>query len=418
MPNTRFAYIAVLVLCFGATAQTRFNVKDYGAAGDGSTDDQGAIQKAAAAAANSGGGIVWFPAGAYAHSDLLDFGSNVTVQGEGAASVVKALNPQRSAIRFRNASGCGVSNIKIAGAPSPRKQNDESAGILLTNSNHCTITGVSIDGGASAAILLHGSTDVGISGNDIRNEMADGVHVVAGSQRVVVENNTAYNTGDDSFAAVAYANDPQTANITIRNNTSTKSHARGVTCIGAADCILVGNTIIEPASHGLAVAFERSYNTHHPLHAVVEHNVIRDVRTAGRNPVLVDGAEDVTLRGNEVSNSNSILIHGSAGVTLAETRIRDSHGAAILARDSSDVRLRKNEIARSSGAGILMEKVRGGEVSGNRLSETRSGEDAQRGDIDIAGSSGVAGEGNTTSSSRSIRVAESDQVTVKAARPR
>ena len=41
------------------------NVKDYGATGDGSTIDSGAIDKAIEAAAVSGGGTVLFPAGNY-----------------------------------------------------------------------------------------------------------------------------------------------------------------------------------------------------------------------------------------------------------------------------------------------------------------------------------------------------------------
>lgn len=44
---------------------TVFNVKDYGATGNGSTDDTAAIQSAIDAASTAGGGTVWFPAGTY-----------------------------------------------------------------------------------------------------------------------------------------------------------------------------------------------------------------------------------------------------------------------------------------------------------------------------------------------------------------
>jgi polygalacturonase len=42
-----------------------FNVKNYGAVGDGLTLDTAAINKAKEACSSSGGGAVYFPAGTY-----------------------------------------------------------------------------------------------------------------------------------------------------------------------------------------------------------------------------------------------------------------------------------------------------------------------------------------------------------------
>ena len=58
-----------------------FNVKDYGATGNGSTDDTTAIKAAITALNVVGGGILFFPPGNYAISDVLTIGSNTAVQG-------------------------------------------------------------------------------------------------------------------------------------------------------------------------------------------------------------------------------------------------------------------------------------------------------------------------------------------------
>lgn len=61
-----------------------FNVKDYGAIGNGIADDSAAIQAAVDAAGNAGGGRVLFPAGTYATLAVVELRSNIWLDGHGA----------------------------------------------------------------------------------------------------------------------------------------------------------------------------------------------------------------------------------------------------------------------------------------------------------------------------------------------
>jgi len=61
-----------------------FNVMNYGAAGDGSTDDAASIQLAIDAANTAGGGTVYFPANTYTIETILTVGSNTTIHLDGA----------------------------------------------------------------------------------------------------------------------------------------------------------------------------------------------------------------------------------------------------------------------------------------------------------------------------------------------
>lgn len=63
------------------------SVKDYGALGDGATDDTAAIQSAATAAS---GGTLYFPAGTYITSNAVTISSNTTIIGEGPHSIIKS----------------------------------------------------------------------------------------------------------------------------------------------------------------------------------------------------------------------------------------------------------------------------------------------------------------------------------------
>ena len=67
------------------------NVRDYGATGDGTTDDTAAIQAAMSAAHSVGGGTVYFPVGTYGIKYSVTIWSNTTVMGSGKGSVLKAL---------------------------------------------------------------------------------------------------------------------------------------------------------------------------------------------------------------------------------------------------------------------------------------------------------------------------------------
>jgi polygalacturonase len=87
----------ILALVAGASANAQiaappraFNVKSYGAAGDGITKDTAAIQKAIDACATAGGGEVDFPAGTYLTGSIalkshvhLSVPQGVTIQGSG-----------------------------------------------------------------------------------------------------------------------------------------------------------------------------------------------------------------------------------------------------------------------------------------------------------------------------------------------
>ena len=79
-----------------------YDVVDYGATGDGTTDDTAAIQAAIDAAATAGGGIVYIPPSSTPYmvtSSLNIAGDNITIEGGGWGSVIKAANS------FDNSSG-------------------------------------------------------------------------------------------------------------------------------------------------------------------------------------------------------------------------------------------------------------------------------------------------------------------------
>ena len=94
------------------------SVKDFGAVGDGVTDDTAAIQ--AAIAAISPTGIVFFPSGRYVHTGLT-VSANITLRGESmtATTLINNTNTPSLAVKRTASSGallnCGIFQMTLQG---------------------------------------------------------------------------------------------------------------------------------------------------------------------------------------------------------------------------------------------------------------------------------------------------------------
>lgn len=110
------AVAAILLISSGLTAAAlSVSAKDYGAKGDGTTDDTAAIQKALDAVAESHG-IVHLPAGDYKLSNSLVVPRRSTLMGEGErwqnkATTLLVPEPGFPAVRLGHGSGVKALNI-------------------------------------------------------------------------------------------------------------------------------------------------------------------------------------------------------------------------------------------------------------------------------------------------------------------
>ncbi|HEC03672.1 MAG TPA: hypothetical protein ENI81_09070, partial [Phycisphaerales bacterium] len=105
-----------------------YDVKAYGAVGDGVTDDATAIQAAIDAVEAAGGGIVYFPQGTYIIDAVLTIDSdNVTLRGVGNTAILKCKDSTSINLILINASNITVEKLAFDGNQSGNVYQGSSA---------------------------------------------------------------------------------------------------------------------------------------------------------------------------------------------------------------------------------------------------------------------------------------------------
>lgn len=212
----------------GSSEKATFNVKEFGARGDGTTLDTKAINEAISACAKSSKGTVLFPAGRYLSGTII-LKSNVTIQIDNEATIVGTHDlgqyksyiltegdPDRPInITVRDSGGwCralvlgdGVENVRITGSGTidgsavVDKQGEEGRrgphGIFLGNAKHIVISGIRISRAGNYNIIGLDVEDCHFSKLTI-TEGSDGIHIRRGKDLVIED--CKFYTSDDAIA--------------------------------------------------------------------------------------------------------------------------------------------------------------------------------------------------------------------------
>ncbi|MCB1128775.1 MAG: hypothetical protein KDM81_19925, partial [Verrucomicrobiae bacterium] len=128
--------LCLVAICIAQSPDSPLNVRDFGAKGDGKTDDTTAFQKALDAAAAAGGGVVLAPRGNYLFKGSLKVPSAVTLRG------IWESVPAHNGIRDRGLpkpTDDGTTFLVTGGA------GDESAPPFISLTHNSTLKGVVID---------------------------------------------------------------------------------------------------------------------------------------------------------------------------------------------------------------------------------------------------------------------------------
>lgn len=157
-----------------------FLVTNYGAVGNGVTDDAAAIQAAITAAQSAGGGTVFFPPGTYKLSVALSVNADgVILQGSGPATILQSASSTTDVVDFGDGvttrSNLGIRSLRINNSGG---QKTAGTGIKLNKCFKVWLSDLLIEQQYRAVHILN-TTQVWFRDSDIRNTKENAVTIEA-----------------------------------------------------------------------------------------------------------------------------------------------------------------------------------------------------------------------------------------------
>lgn len=335
------------------------HVDEFGARGDGVSDDGPAIERALAALAG-GGTLVFSPGRVYVkrglvvvrHPGVKLWGYGAVLYSIATDAELDTLGGARIAVQL-DAPRTAAYGLTLASNMRQRAVGHPNlAGLWLSSEDQ-----EAIDNRLEyTGLFVRRARRFVVARNVVYRSTADGIHVTTGSSDGLVVGNVVRETGDDMIAVVSYGlGEPNVGRVRIEDNdVSGQYWGRGISVVGGHDVVIRNNRISRtPFAAGILVHSETSYKTSNVRNVVVEANQIRECQTrrpaynpAGRWKKTGHGAIDVYGQGQQQVSQ----------VTIAQNSIEDTHRDAIFVRGNScDVDIVGNRAERVGRDGVRIE---------------------------------------------------------------
>jgi hypothetical protein len=354
----------------------------------GTTEDRTTeIESKLAANAN-----VYLSPGVYYHGGILNIRANQRLIGLGNSSdpanraLLRCSSDTTNAVKLTGTNPY-LENVAITTSysgpypkdtspqnPDPnRSRADKEALVFVENATNFTVKKVTAFAGRQDGIMVKGgggssTVQAQITGCNIYNTLADGIHCTNGAKWISIRDNIVTATGDDMIAVVSYLADAagvRCSQILIENNqVYNNNHARGITVIGGDNVRIIRNTIRDVRSSGIQIASEAgTYNTYAVSDVRIEDNLIERANRknqSGLGGVVITGrsgyvVNNIRLARNTIRSSNgpgvrigeanlSASTLYASNVTLTDTIINGATNAGIQVHGAENVEITSTQV--------------------------------------------------------------------------
>ncbi len=341
-------------------------MRDFGARGDGTTDDTAAIQNALNAL-SAAGGIVYLPPGKYAinSTGLSIPDSDIVLCGAGSDSILFA-NVTGAAttnvITINGKNRVTIRDLAIDGNRANRTTSGietQQNGIYLTGASKCAVRNVYAHDNPATGICLDLTTYSAFEGNQCYSNGRNGIYLnFSNSNYNVIRGNICQ--GQVSYHGIALSN---AQNNLVQGNDCYNNGGAGIDLDGTSNYnSIVGNVLVGNTQQGLFLDTVSGYSA---TYCSIVGNVIEGNLQEGMR--LID-AQFNTIVGNAISNNSQqtnnfydgIRIEtgttGASNNLIANNKVSVNHknGIELVSVDSQNNIIEGNDVRGNTTAGIAL----------------------------------------------------------------
>lgn len=361
------------------------NGRQYGATGDGTTDDATAIQAALDAAAAAGGGTVYLPPGTYKIGSCLSVPAGVELVGAGWGTIIRTAagawaNRTINGVAFSCAVAMAYTNSAVRNLWLDLRTNSTATnGIQMgedgaaTRAADCEVAGCKITGWDTHQYLIYvkKADRCKVTGNTVRGVAASvptqdlaGIEVFGSDGTEVASNNIANCWPGITIKTEAGIADSYLLNIICRDNAIDTCAAgidvsiTGGTNNASSDITIRGNIVTNTTGRGVTLNFASSSTA---KNLAMSANTIRE---ASNGCLVIDSDAAATVSGLLIDGNTVIQTGGSSagisvtdcpgGATIISNQLIGTPYYGISLNNANDVKILSNAILGSQYEGIYI----------------------------------------------------------------
>jgi hypothetical protein len=323
-----------------------FNVKQFGAKGDGDSDDIGAILAAVNAADARGGGIVLFPPGRYLVSDAIPMRNNLQYVGMGNATHIQLKTGSQNNVFGEAFPLASVHNVVIRDLMIDGNSGnvpltiDDSLlnGIRWNQVSYSKITNVTIINTVFNAISIYNQSHNNLVAfnriQNIGNTQAEGTKCGVFLEFGVSRNRIVCNDiiSAQQYGILESGDGARSENNLIKGNYIGSSKYDGIRIgFDKTNSIISGTKIIENTIEGVSDDQSQGIRLYHAGTGTIEDVLVfgNTIRAGGQHGILVSDTNVIGC----VVQANHII--GNSGTGLIDNGAAGVSGANIAAGNAS-----------------------------------------------------------------------------------